>query len=616
MSASRYNNCYLQQVRILLIILLSNLLSTAVFAQVNDSQLASFYLQQGDYDKAVLYYQKLYEKQALHTYYEFYLKSLYALENLDEAKSLIKKQQKTYPSEKAYDLDLADYFVKVKDEKKAEKILNKIVNELSPRFASIQNTADLFVKRAKPAYALRVYQKGRKILPAYPFNMEIAKLQGELGNTSEMVAEYLDLLEINPAYLQSVQNALNQSLGFEKGSKENLSLKAELYKRIQRYPSKEFYNELLIWILTQEKDFEGVYRQSISLDKRKNENGYRLLDLSVLAKNNQDFDLATMSLDYVIQKGKDEALYIDAKVLLLQVLYAKVKSSATYTEADLERLETEYVGTLDELGRNPRTVHVIKELAEIQGVYQKQYVEANKNLNATLKIPGISAQSIAELKLLMADLKLLQSDPWEASLLYMQVEKSFKYDRLGEIAKFRNARIYYFEGEFDLAKAMLDVLKGSTSKKISNDAMELSLLITDNSTIDTTTKPLEIFAKSDLYFLKSQFDESISLLDSLEEKYPGHALSDEILFLRSKIAAQKSDFEAQEKYLEEIVSSFPDDILADNALYGLAVLNDKQKNDPKKAAEYYKRLLLEYKDSLFVVEARKRFRELRGDELN
>ena len=198
----------------------------------------------------------------------------------------------------------------------------------------------------------------------------------------------------------------------------------------------------------------------------------------------------------------------------------------------------------------------------------------------------------------------------------MQVEKSFKYDRLGEIAKFRNARIYYFEGEFDLAKAMLDVLKGSTSKKISNDAMELSLLITDNSTIDTTTKPLEIFAKSDLYFLKSQFDESISLLDSLEEKYPGHALSDEILFLRSKIAAQKSDFEAQEKYLEEIVSSFPDDILADNALYGLAVLNDKQKNDPKKAAEYYKRLLLEYKDSLFVVEARKRFRELRGDELN
>ena len=616
MSASRYNNCYLQQVRILLIILLSNLLFTAVFAQVNDSQLASFYFQQGDYDKAVLYYQKLYEKQALHTYYKFYLKSLYALENLDEAKSLIKKQQKTYPSEKAYDLDLAEYFVKVKDEKKAEKILNKIVNELSPRFASIQNTADLFVKRAKPAYALRVYQKGRKILPAYPFNMEIAKLQGELGNTSEMVAEYLDLLEINPAYLQSVQNALNQSLGFEKGSKENLSLKAELYKGIQRYPSKEFYNELLIWILTQEKDFEGVYRQSISLDKRKNENGYRLLDLSVLAKNNQDFDLATKSLDYVIQKGKDEALYIDAKVLLLQVLYAKVKSSATYAEADLERLETEYVGTLDELGRNPRTVNVIKELAEIQGVYQKQYVEANKNLNAALKIPGISAQSIAELKLLMADLKLLQSDPWEASLLYMQVEKSFKYDRLGEIAKFRNARIYYFEGEFDLAKTMLDVLKGSTSKKISNDAMELSLLITDNSTIDTTTKPLEIFAKSDLYFLKSQFDESISLLDSLEEKYPGHALSDEILFLRSKIAAQKSDFEAQEKYLEEIVSSFPDDILADNALYGLAVLNDKQKNDPKKAAEYYKRLLLKYKDSLFVVEARKRFRELRGDELN
>jgi len=159
-------------------------------------------------------------------------------------------------------------------------------------------------------------------------------------------------------------------------------------------------------------------------------------------------------------------------------------------------------------------------------------------------------------------------------------------------------------------------LKGSTSKKIANDAMDLSLLITDNSTIDTSTQALKLYARADLLFTQDLLEDSKTILDSLENDFPGHALSDEILFLRSKISAQQKDYDAQEKYLLKIVQQYATDILGDDAVFALASLYEEVKEDKKKAANYYKKIITEYKDSLFIIEARKRYRALRGDQIN
>ena len=57
------------------------------------------------------------------------------------------------------------------------------------------------------------------------------------------------------------------------------------------------------------------------------------------------------------------------------------------------------------------------------------------------------------------------------------------------------------------------------------------------------------------------------------------------------------------------------DILADDALFGLADIHENQLGDPETAQGLYERLLNEFPGSLYVVEARKRFRQLRGDVL-
>ena len=192
----------------------------------------------------------------------------------------------------------------------------------------------------------------------------------------------------------------------------------------------------------------------------------------------------------------------------------------------------------------------------------------------------------------------------------------FRSDQLGEIAKLKSAKTHYYTGNFQFAKGQLDVLKGSTSKLIANDAMELSRLITDNSTVDTTIQPMQMYSKADLLLTQQKFQHALQVLDSINLLYPGHALADEILYLKYKIALRQKQYKQAMEFLTTIVESYSYDILADNALYYLADIYQFRIGDKEKAMELYQKLLINYPGSLFVVEARKRFRELRGDEIN
>jgi tetratricopeptide (TPR) repeat protein len=234
-------------------------------------------------------------------------------------------------------------------------------------------------------------------------------------------------------------------------------------------------------------------------------------------------------------------------------------------------------------------------------------------LNNALAIPGLYEKVEAYIKLELADIYMITNDIWEASLLYLQVDKSFKNDVLGHEAKFRNARLYYYTGNFGWAKAQLDVLKASTSKLIANDAMELSLLISDNLAMDTIEIPLQMFARADLLYLQHKDVETIQTLDSITEQYPGHSLQDEIYYKKYEIAYRNKNDEESKEYLEEIIEIFPFDILADKAIYKLAQLYENQFNDSVKASELYELILMNYPNSLYVDDARKRFREIRGD---
>jgi len=604
---------YLKQILFFLFVLVQ----IHTFAQPGaDEQLALQFYQNKEFDKALDYYEKLYNKKSPQVFYLPYLNCLLETKDFKKAEKIAKKQIKQNPDAPNYIVDLGNVYFRADDVEKAKSTWESAVKAIKYD-EQVFAVANAFTTLRQHNFAIAAYLKGRKISQNnYPFSFELAEVYNTLGDRTSMINEYLDVLEIQDSYIQSVQNALQTSFGNDGDQKQNELLKTELLKRISKSPDKTILSELLIWMQIQMKDWEGAFVQGKALDKRKKEEGNRVMALAQLFAQNEAYDVAIKAYNYVIAKGPDVYYYSYARMELLNVYYQKIVSKGNYTALDLTELEKNYNTTISELGKSSSTVPLLKNLAHLQAFYLNKTDEAKALLEEAINMPQLAAITQAECKLELADVLLMTGDIWEASLRYSQVEKAFKYDVIGQEAKFRVARISYYTADFKWAQAQLEVLKGATSKLISNDALQLSLIISDALAIDTNEAPLALFAMADLFSFRNIDDKALLLFDSLNKTYPNHALADDIVYKKAQIAIKKMQYDKAAELYEELLKNYGDDILGDDALFKLADLNENQFKNIEKAKELYQQLLEKYSDSLYVVEARKRFRRLRGDSIN
>ncbi|MBK9317802.1 MAG: tetratricopeptide repeat protein [Bacteroidetes bacterium] len=437
-----------------------------------------------------------------------------------------------------------------------------------------------------------------------------------MGKFPEMVNEYIEMIDFNPGYLPNIQTILQNKIGNDLSGNLSDLVRQSLLRKIQKRPEDTNYSELLLWLFLQEKDFESAFIQAKGLDKRLGEQGERLVSLGRTAVNNLDFPVAEKCFQYVVDKGSTNMNYVTARMELINVTNERITGSGTYTRADLLRLENDYVIALQELGKNVATAPLIRGFSHLQAFYLHNTDKAIELLLEAIDLPNLKTQFKAECKLELADIYVFDGLVWDAALLYGQVDKDFKNDALGREAKFRNARLSYYLGEFDWAKDQLNVLKAATSQLISNDALSLSLLITDITNLDTTMEALLMYSRADLYDFQNKDSLSMITLDSILTVFPGHMLSDEVWYKKAQILKPQGRFTEAAALLAEITEKYPEDILADDAMYQLGLLYENQLNDKEKAKTIYESLLTKYPGSLFVVDARKRFRLLRGDKIN
>ncbi len=377
------------------------------------------------------------------------------------------------------------------------------------------------------------------------------------------------------------------------------------------------FPELLAWVFIQRKDYRNALRQVKALDLRLNENGMRIFNLGEIATADKDYDAAILAYDYLVEeKGRTGPLYLDAKRQSLRVRRFRLVEGYTYTQEELKELEGLYQIFLEEFGYNKSTASIILELSELQALYLNDLDKAIELLDGMIAFPSVNPQVQARGKLSLADYYLMKGDIWESTLLYSQVDKAFKEDILGHEARFRNARLAYYNGDFQWAQAQFDVLKASTSKLIANDALDLSVFIMDNLGLDTTAQALQMYADAELLVFRNQFETAFAKMDVLLDSFPEHSLQDDILYLKGNIYTKKREYEQAVLLYQEIIEKFPEDIRADNSLFALAELNDKFLDNKEQAMILYENLFIDYSNSTFAVEARKRFRHLRGDNLN
>jgi tetratricopeptide (TPR) repeat protein len=583
-----------------------------------DDKLAMQYYDQKQFDKAIVYFEKLFDKLP-DAYYTYYFKCLLEIKDYKTAEKITKKQIKRSEANTHLYVKLGKVYRLMENPEKEKEQYSKAVKEVIPEQNTLFTLAHAFEDEELFDYAIEVYKKGRKQTPeSYPYYYEIADLYKKKGDLKSMVNEYLDAIEFRESELYTAQANLQQSLGYDdkNGGFNNPILKQELQKRIQQKSDKTIFSEFLIFILNQQKEFESSFIQSRALDKRQKSDGTRLMDLAKLCVSNENYAVAEKCYQYVISKGKDNPYYDVANIEKLNANYLQLTNQPNPNNADVVLLNTSIKAAIKEYGTSNLTLPLIKKSALLKAYYLNQPQEAIQFLEEVTSQYSFNKNELADIKLDLGDMNLLVGNIWDASLIYSQVEKDFKYEVVGQDAKFRNSKLSYYASDFKWAKAQCDILKGATTKTIANDALDLSLIITDAIGVDTNAAPLSMFSSAELLILQHQYDKALTRLDSINLVFTEHTLGDDIYYKKADIFKRTNRYTEAAKMYENILEFYPTELYGDDALFKEAELYERYLNDKEKAKQLYQDMLVKYPGSIYVVEARKRYRDLRGDIVN
>jgi tetratricopeptide (TPR) repeat protein len=510
---------------------------------------------------------------------------------------------------------LGEFYEDIDEPQKSAKVYEELLSVVSADPGEIINLFQLFVGKRKFDLAKKVLDKGKKIAPYYPFNFQYADLYSLTGNNRLMIEEYINYLILQPSMFESIQNAISSRIDLSKSDgKDYLMLKEILLQKIQADNSNFIYSEMLIWLFVQNKNFNSAFTQVVALDKRLQGDGYRVLDLGNICLENKSYDIARNCFNYIISLGSDNQYFIEGQKLLLNSRFIELTTNRAYNQNEIDATLVDYSSVLARLGKTKFTIGILNEQAHILAFYADRAAEAIVILQDAILVQSLTDIQRAQLKMQLADIEVLKGDIWEASLLYMQIDKDFKFEAIGDEAKYKNARIFYFDGEFDFAQSQLNILKESTSKIIANDAMNLSVSITENFGLDSNYTAMTWFSSAELLIEQHKYLEAFTLFDSIQLNYPLHSLADDILYRKAKAMEMQGKWAESCMLYEDILKFYSKDIFADDALFRLGDIYDQILLEKDKALEYYKKLAIDYKGSFYGAETIKRIRILRGDK--
>ncbi len=595
------------------LIIFSCFFYSGVFAQQKDISLANEYYQNGEYEKAYSKFQDLSSKtQNIPYIYSNYLSTLRQLKKKDELQKFVRKSIKAFPDNILYQTDLY-LFMKSENDPKAEKQFRSIVSSIKNDPQQVDLLYEYLLKNGETEKGIDLLMEARSASGRkYEYAIQLSKAYMMLNNKEGMIDEMINYLRENRFQLEIVKNNFQNYL---KDKEDFKILEDKLYTMIQKDPEDMMLNELLLWINIQNKNFRYAYMQAKAIDKKGNLNGNKLLEVGRIAMDNKDYDAASKFFQTITTEYRSSPNYSFARRLLIYSKEESVKNTYPVDREKIMSLIQDYKKMINELGRSAQSYEAARSMAVLYGLYLDQKDSAIALLKSVINEPSADHRLKALSKISLADIYLLNEEPWEASLLYSQVEKDMKEDQLGHEAKLKNAKVAYYKGEFELAQAHLDILKLATTREIANDAMDLSILIQDNSGLDTSYAALTEYAEIDLLLFQNKDDEALLRLDSMLLAFPGHSLTDEIYWLKSKVFKRRGEYDKAIKILDRLLTEHSQGIFGDDALFTKASILEDNLNDKEAAMDLYREFLSKYPGSIYAAEARKRFRTLRGDKL-
>lgn len=574
----------------------------------NELAKAKMMVAQKDYPKAIEVYKQLYQTATNNTeIYQDYLQVLIVAKEYKEAERLIENQQKLRPQDVLLNIDLGSLYLTMGKEKKALSYFDAAISKLNGDDMLTTRMAAAFNKINRTDYAIKTYEKAIEILRyPYLYGNELSKLYAKVGAIEQAVSL---LVEVGPRQIGTVEDTKAQLLEIVANNPKRLQQTQKiLIKKINENPSNNFYAELLTWLYTQKNDWEGALLQIQAIDARNKDNGQRVLDFARLARKEKQYDIAIQAIEAIIEGGKEQPIYPTALAEKLEIGMIKLAEDINSSQQTITNLATSFETYFKDFPQNTST-ETLLQYAKLEAQYNNNVAKAILLLEQAITQPSATKSFMGRAKLQLGDYYILQGKIWEASLTYSQVDKAFKEDMLGEEARFRNAKLAYYRGDFQWAEGQLSVLKASTSELIANDALQLSVLIIENIPPDSNLVPLRQFAHADLLLFQNKDKEAASVLDSIAKAYPKHPLMDDIYMLRAAIAIKHKDYKQALENYQIVITQFGNDVLADDATFKTAEVYEQYLKQPEQAKHYFEELIIKFPGSTYIQTARMKIAE-------
>lgn len=590
--------------RILFILCL--LFSTSLFSQ--DDALAKDYFNKGDFEKALYEYKKLYAKSPSNINYINQLVTTHQqLEQYNEAEDFLLRliNRIKYP---AFFVELGYNYQLKNDLENASLYYQKAINSLDDNVNNAFSVARSFQNHTLLNETITVYEKAMILKPELNFKFQLAKIYGEQGNVEKMFSSYIEFAEKNPVSLNNIKRHINDFISENSANENNILFKKILLKKSQQEPNL-LWNEMLSWLFIQQKDFKKAFIQEKAIFNRRPESLNRIEELASITVNENENEVAEEMYTFLIETAQDLETQLNAHYSLLQLETKKGLAGQN------DFINNKYLELFKEFGVFPQTLKLQVAYAHFLAFYMNKTDDAINFLETTLKLPLTEFEK-AEVKLELGDILVLQEKFNKALIYYTQIQRNLKNSTISQEARYKVAKASYYKGDFKWAESQLKILKASTSQLIANDALDLKLLITDNKYEDSLQTALKLYSKADLLAFQNKNSEAISLLNTILKNHKTEPIVAQALFKQAQLFEENTEFEKAQANYELIIANYRDGILVDDAYYRLADIYVKHLNQPEKAKDLYEQIIFNHVDSIYFVEARKKYRALRGDAIN
>ncbi len=583
-------------------------LFSCVFGFSQNEQLADDYFKRGEFEKALISYQKLYEiNKGNYKYIYKLVETHQQLEQYDDAQILLlgrisKSNNPSLLVELGYNYQLKG------NTEISETYYTDAINEIDVNPSFTYSVAKRFQDHSLLEKAIVVYKKGMVLKPEQNFNIQLARIYGELGNIEQMFSNYIDYIESKPTFLNNGKRAVSDFISENSDNGNNVSLRKLLLKKIQAQPDEIWY-DMLSWLYIQEKAYNKAFIQEKALYRRNPESLTRIIDLALTAINEKDYDTTNSIFNYILENSQDIETRLIAHQYLLDI------ETTTASKKDLKDIKDKYLVLFKQYGTYEQTIALQIAYGDFLAFNLHEPEDASVFLKESLELE-LSLFQEATVKLKLGDILVFQEKFNEALIYYSQIQANLKNSTISQQARYKVAKTSYYKGDFEWAESQLKILKASTSQLIANDALDLKLLISDNIQEDSLHTALRLYSKADLFAFQNKKEDAIILLDKILTEHKGETIEDQALFMQAKLFEDTKQYDKAVANYEYIIANYRDEILADDAHFYLAQLYQTQLGEPEKAKPLYEKIVFNHEDSIYFIEARKRFRMLRGDAIN